>query len=290
MLDSLNFLFQNSLVFRLTSLLIVGLCIGSFLNVVVYRLPIMLQREWRNQCLEVLGDECKLAPDLAKFNLNYPSSHCPSCKAKIPVWTNIPLIGFLLLAGKCNNCKIKISWRYPLVELLSGILFVAAGYVFSDPWTVFASLIFIAALLSLMLIDLDTFLLPDELTLPLLWLGLLFNLHGMFSASLTNAVIGAVVGYLSLWSLYWIFKLLTKREGMGYGDFKLLAALGAWLGWQNLVSVLLVSSCLGILYALVLRFSGRLDRGNPIPFGPFLGGAGIVTLLFVAHLFPILIY
>ena len=172
----------------------------------------------------------------------------------------------------------------------SGILFVVAGYVFSDVWTIFASLIFIAALLSLMLIDLDTFLLPDELTLPLLWLGLLFNLQGLFSASLTNAVIGAVVGYLSLWSLYWIFKLLTKREGMGYGDFKLLAALGAWLGWQNLVSVLLVSSCLGILYALVLRFSGRLDRGNPIPFGPFLGGAGIVTLLFAAHLFPILIY
>ena len=290
MLDNLNFLFQNSLVFRLTSLLIVGSCIGSFLNVVVYRLPIMLQREWRNQCLEVLGDECKLTPDLAKFSLSYPSSHCPSCKAKIPSWTNIPLIGFLLLAGKCNNCKIKISWRYPLVELLSGILFVAAGYVFSDVWTIFASLIFIAALLSLMLIDLDTFLLPDELTLPLLWLGLLFNLQGMFSASLINSVIGAVVGYLSLWSLYWIFKLLTKREGMGYGDFKLLAALGAWLGWQNLVSVLLVSSCLGILYALVLRFSGRLDRGNPIPFGPFLGGAGIVTLLFAAHLFPILIY
>lgn len=290
MLDNLNFLFQNSLVFRLTSLLIVGSCIGSFLNVLVYRLPIMLQREWRNQCLEVLGDECKLTPDLAKFNLNYPSSHCPKCKTKIPAWTNIPLIGFLLLGGKCNNCKIKISWRYPLVELLSGILFVAAGYIFSDVWTIFASLIFIAALLSLMLIDLDTFLLPDELTLPLLWLGLLFNLQGMFSASLINSVIGAVVGYLSLWSLYWIFKLLTKREGMGYGDFKLLAALGAWLGWQNLVSVLLVSSCLGILYALVLRFSGRLDRGNPIPFGPFLGGAGIVTLLFAAHLFPILIY
>lgn len=290
MLDSLNFLFQNNLVFRLISLLVVGLCIGSFLNVVVYRLPIMLQREWRNQCLEVLGDECKLAPDSTKFNLNYPSSHCPKCKAKIPAWTNIPLIGFLLLGGKCSNCKIKISWRYPLVELLSGVLFVAAGYIFSDHWAIFASLIFIATLLSLMLIDLDTFLLPDELTLPLLWLGLLFNLHGMFSASLTNAVIGAVVGYLSLWSLYWIFKLLTKREGMGYGDFKLLAALGAWLGWQNLVSVLLVSSCLGVLYALVLRFSGRLASGNPIPFGPFLGGAGIVTLLFAAHLFPILIY
>lgn len=290
MFDSLSFLFQSSLTFRIVSLLLVGLCVGSFLNVVVYRLPIMLQRTWRNQCLEVLGDECKLEPDLAKFNLSYPSSHCPNCKAKVPAWSNIPLLGFLLLAGKCNQCKIKISWRYPVVELLSGILFALTAYVFNDAWMILAGVSFIAITLSLMLIDLDTFLLPDELTLPLVWLGLLFNLHGIFSGDLVNAVIGAMVGYLSLWSLYWVFKLITKREGMGYGDFKLLAAIGAWLGWQNLVSVLLVSSCLGIVYALVLRLSGRLASGNPIPFGPFLGGAGIVTLLFAKDLFPVLIY
>lgn len=290
MFDSLSFLFQNSVTFRIVSLLLVGLCVGSFLNVVVYRLPIMLQRTWCNQCLEVLGDECKLEPDLAKFNLSYPSSHCPNCKAKVPAWSNIPLLGFLLLAGKCNQCKIKISWRYPVVELLSGILFALTAYVFNDAWMILAGVSFIAITLSLMLIDLDTFLLPDELTLPLVWLGLLFNLHGIFSGDLVNAVIGAMVGYLSLWSLYWVFKLITKREGMGYGDFKLLAAIGAWLGWQNLVSVLLVSSCLGIVYALVLRLSGRLASGNPIPFGPFLGGAGIVTLLFAKDLFPVLIY
>lgn len=290
MFDSLSFLFQNSLTFRIVSLLLFGLCVGSFLNVVAYRLPIMLQRTWRNQCLEVLGDECKLGPDLAKFNLSYPSSHCPNCKAKVPAWSNIPLLGFLFLAGKCSQCKLKISWRYPVVELLSGILFALTAYVFNDSWMILACVSFIAITLSLMLIDLDTFLLPDELTLPLVWLGLLFNLHGMFSGDLINAVIGAVIGYLSLWSLYWVFKLITKREGMGYGDFKLLAAIGAWLGWQNLVSVLLVSSCLGIIYALVLRLSGRLASGNPIPFGPFLGGAGIVTLLFAKDLFPVLIY
>lgn len=290
MFDSLSFLFQNNLIFRVISLMLVGLCIGSFLNVVVYRLPIILQREWRNQCLEVLGNECKLEVDQSKFNLSYPSSHCPNCKNKVPAWSNIPLLGFVLLAGKCSQCQVKISWRYPIVELLSGILFALVGYILNDSWMILACVSFIAVVLSLMLIDLDTFLLPDELTLPLVWLGLLFNLHGMFSGNLINAVIGAVVGYLSLWSLYWIFKLITKREGMGYGDFKLLAAIGAWLGWQNLVSVLLVSSLLGILYALILRLSGRLASGNPIPFGPFLGGAGIITLLFAKDLFPVLIY
>lgn len=289
MFDSFIDLFTFNLVFRVISLFIFGLCVGSFLNVVVYRLPIMLQKTWRNQCLEVLGDECKLAADTSKFNLSTPSSHCPKCKAKIPAWTNIPLLGFILIGGKCIKCKAKISFRYPIVELVCGILFALVGYQFVSLWAILGSLIFVAMILSLMLIDLDTFLLPDELTLPLVWIGLLFNLNGAISGSLINSVVGAIIGYMSLWSLYWAFKLITKKEGMGYGDFKILAAIGAWLGWQNLVSVLLVSSCLGVIYAISLRISGKLEQGNPIPFGPFLGGAGIVTLLFSMHLFPVII-
>ncbi len=289
MFDSIISLFEINFIFRIFTLFVLGLCVGSFLNVVVYRLPIILQKTWRNQCVEVLGNECQLDIDNSKFNLSYPSSHCPQCKSKIPAWTNIPIIGFILLRGKCINCKSKISFRYPIVELLTSILFALVGYHFTDIWVMTGSLIYIGIMLSLMLIDLDTFLLPDELTLPLLWIGLLFNLHGAISGSLINSVVGAMLGYMILWSLYWCFKLITKKEGMGYGDFKILAAIGAWLGWQNLVSVLLVSSCLGVVYAIFLRLTGKLEQGNPIPFGPFLGGAGIVTLLFANYLFPTII-
>lgn len=282
-------LFNLNLEFRLFVLLILGMCIGSFMNVVVYRFPIMLNKTWRNQCLEILGDECKLQPNNDKFTLSYPVSHCPKCKTNVPWWSNIPLLGYIFLRGKCVGCKEKISLRYPVVEVITGLLFVCAGYLYSDVVMLGWVVVYLSIMFCLMLIDLDTFLLPDELTLPLLWLGLLANLDGAFSSSLQSSVIGAVIGYMCLWLLYWGFKLLTGKEGMGYGDFKLLAAIGAWIGWQNLVSVLLFSSILGIVYAIVLRLSGKLTSGNPIPFGPFLGGGGIATLLFGAHLFPVLV-
>jgi leader peptidase (prepilin peptidase)/N-methyltransferase len=250
----------------------------------------MLERSWRNEAIEILSDEVNLVQDHAVFNLLHPHSHCPQCQAKVPAWTNIPILGYFLIRGKCVKCKQPVSLRYPLIELLTGILFMAVGLVLSEPWSILGGLIFVSVMLCLIMIDFDTFLLPDELTLALLWLGLLFNLHGSISGALHNSVIGAVVGYGFLWGIYWVFKLITHKEGMGYGDFKLLAALGAWLGWQNLVSVLLISSCLGIIYALFLRLSGRLAKGNPIPFGPFLGGAGIITLLFANYLFPIMLY
>ena len=290
MWDVFSFLFQNSLLFRVLCLFIVGICIGSFLNVVIYRLPIMLERKWRNDAIEVLGDESQLTINTQVFNLVHPHSHCPKCQAKIPSWTNIPILGYFIAGGKCVECKQKISWRYPLIELICGLLFLAVGFVVSNPWILLGCIIFVAISLSLIVIDLDTFLLPDELTLPLLWLGFIFNFHNGLAGSLHNSVIGAMVGYGFLWGLFWTFKLITHKEGMGYGDFKLLAAIGAWVGWQNLLSVLLISSVLGVIYAISLRLSGKLERGNPIPFVPFLGGAGIVTLLFANHLCPIITY
>lgn len=282
-------LFVGNEGFRIFVLFILGLCIGSFLNVVIYRLPLMLEQGWRNEAIDILGEECPLPKETLQFNLMYPASHCPACQNKIPAWTNIPLLGYLLIAGRCHSCHQKISLRYPLIELLCGVLYALVGCFFTDLWFICGSLIFIGLLISMIFIDLDTYLLPDELTLSLLWLGLIFNLHGLFAGSLVNAVIGAIIGYGCLWLLYWGFKLITGKEGMGYGDFKLLAALGAWLGWQNLLSILLISSLLGILYAVILRISGKLVAGNPIPFGPFLGGAGIIVLFCAKQLFSIVI-
>lgn len=290
MLELFAFLFFNSLLFRAICLFILGISIGSFLNVVVYRLPIILQRSWRNQCIELLGAECQLEPDSSSFNLIHPSSHCPKCKSHVPVWANVPLLGYLLVRGRCHNCKLTISARYPLVEFVTGIVFIAVGFTVSEPVDIIGGLVFASVLICLILIDYDTFLLPDELTLPLTWLGLLFNLNGNICGGLSNAVIGAVVGYLILWIIYWLFKLITKKEGMGYGDFKLLAAIGAWLGWHNLLSVLILSSLSGIVYALIMRSSGRLKKGNPIPFGPFLGVAGLLTFLFANRLFQLVVF
>ena len=290
MLDLFGFLFFNSLLFRVICLLILGVCIGSFLNVVVYRLPLMLQRRWRNECIELLGDECQLQAEVKHFNLMHPGSHCPACHAKVPVWANIPVIGYFMVAGNCHKCHTPISWRYPVLELITGLIFVALGFMVAEPISIIGGLIFSSIILCLILIDFDTFLLPDELTLPLVWLGLLFNLNGAICGGLSNALIGAVLGYLLLWAVYWIFKLLTNKDGMGYGDFKLLAAIGAWLGWQNLLSVILLSSLSGVIYAVILRLNGRLAAGHPIPFGPFLGVAGIVTFLFPNHLIPLIVY
>lgn len=280
-------LFSINIYFRLVVSLLLGMCIGSFLNVVVYRLPIMLDTMWRRQCQELVGDECKVNINSNGFNLMKPASHCPNCKANVPWWSNVPLFGYLFIRGRCVSCHSKVSLRYPIVEIVTGVLFVLSSYCYNDVLALTAVFVYVSCLFALMLIDLDTFLLPDEITLPLLWLGLLCNINGLFSGSLANAVCGAVIGYIFLWALYWLFKFITGKEGMGYGDFKLLAAIGAWIGWQNLVSVLLLSSILGIIYAVIMRVSGSLESGKPIPFGPFLGGAGIITLLFGVHLFPI---
>jgi leader peptidase (prepilin peptidase)/N-methyltransferase len=290
MIDLFGFLFFNSLLFRTICLFLLGICIGSFLNVVIYRLPIMLQKTWRNQCLELLGAECSITPDNSHFNLLHPASHCPKCHNKIPFWTNIPILGYFMIAGKCIKCHVHISLRYPLVELITGLLFVATGFIESEYASLAGALIFVSVVICLILIDFDTFLLPDELTLPLVWLGLLFNLNGSICGGLSNAVIGAMIGYLILWGIYWIFKLITKKEGMGYGDFKFLSAIGAWLGWQNLLSVIIISSLTGILYAIIMRMTGRLLPNKPIPFGPFLGVAGLIVFFYGNRLIPLVIF
>ncbi|MDD3266129.1 MAG: A24 family peptidase [Burkholderiales bacterium] len=268
-------LIKSTLIFRTIILFVFGLCIGSFLNVVIYRLPIMLNNIWKKECQEFLDENIVIEAE--KFNLSYPSSHCPSCKAKVPFWSNIPIVGFLILCGKCYKCKAKISVRYLFIELLTGIVFACVGYVHNDLLLIGFSLVFFSILIALIFIDFDTYLLPDELTLPLVWIGLLTNLNGAISGSLKLAVFGAVVGYMSLWSIYWIFKLITGKEGMGYGDFKLLAAIGAFLGVTYLCNVLIVASLLGIVYTVYLRVCGKSQRGDAIPFGPFLGAGAIMT-------------
>ena len=274
------FIFHNSFLFRGIILFLFGLIIGSFLNVVIYRLPIILNRRMHNECVSLLGVDQPLY--LEKFSLLFPFSHCTTCKVRVPFWANIPLIGYFLLNGRCYNCKTKISIRYPLIELVTAILFILSGYISNDIVVLPGLLIFTSITLCLIMIDYDSLLLPDELTVLLLWLGLLFNLHGIFAGSLIHAVIGAVVGYLLLWLVYWGFKLLTGRDGMGYGDFKFLAAILAWIGYQSLVPVLLISSLTGIVYFIVARLSGRLkivEGSGHIPFGPFLGFAGLVVIL-----------
>ena len=255
-----------------------GLAVGSFLNVVVLRLPVMLERRWRLQAQEMLHPH-KKPPRVAKpFNLATPGSHCPKCRHRIRPWENIPVLSFLWLRGKCSACGTTISWRYPMLELLSGILAAAVAWRFGFTWTVAAALLFTWALLALAFIDYDTQLLPDDITLPLLWIGLLINIGHVFT-TLPFAVIGAVAGYGTFWLVYQSFKLLTGKEGMGFGDFKLLAALGAWLGWQQLPLIVLLSSMLGAAIGIAfIALMGR-DRRLPIPFGPFLCAAGWVALM-----------
>lgn len=285
MYDLFAFVFQNSFLLRGIILFVFGAIIGSFLNVVIYRLPLMLKRKWHNDCVMLLGaSSCPLIQE--RLNLIHPASHCPKCSARVPLWANIPLIGYFLLNGKCFACKLRISVRYPLTELITAILFVMAGYLTSDTLVLPALLIFISFIICLSFIDYDTFILPDELTLPLLWLGLIFNLHGAIAQSLASAVIGAVFGYLSLWSIFWLFKLITKREGMGYGDFKLLAAILAWVGYRGLIPIALVASILGIVYFMVLYMIGKMHHKinvtemlqYQIPFGPFLGMAAFIFI------------
>lgn len=251
-----------------------GLLLGSFLNVVVHRLPKMMEREWAEQCAELRNEASPTAPT---YNLSVPRSACPHCGHRIRAHENIPVLSWLLLRGKCSACKAPISARYPLVELATSVLFIACVLHFGPTLQAASAMGFCATLVALALIDFDTTLLPDDLTLPLLWGGLFVNLSGVY-VSLPAAVIGAMAGYLTLWLVYWAFKLLTGKEGMGYGDFKLLAALGAWLGWQMLPLIILLSSFVGALIGIGLIILAKRGRDIPMPFGPYLAIAGLIAL------------
>lgn len=258
------------------ALLFMGLIVGSFLNVVIYRLPIMMESQWRTDCCELLEVEEKQTEQ--KLNLAVPNSHCPKCGDAIKAWQNIPVLSYLLLAGKCHNCRAKISIRYPLIELISGLMTLSLMLYFDASLALLGAMLFTWALITLTMIDVDQQLLPDDITLPLLWLGLLLNVNETF-VSLESAVIGAAIGYLSLWSVFWLFKLVTGKDGMGYGDFKLLAALGAWMGWQAIPLIILLSSVVGAVIGIALMVLQRRGKDIPIPFGPYLAMAGWISLL-----------
>lgn len=279
MLESLSeissLLQQNSAVF-ITLSVVFGLLVGSFLNVVIYRLPKMMEREWHNNCLELQGKEI---PEQPQFTISKPRSACPSCGHKITALENIPILSWLFLRGQCSGCKTPISVRYPFVEALTGALIGLVAYQYGYTTTTLFAWVFVFALIALTFIDFDTQLLPDDITLPLLWLGLFFNLNCGLT-DLKSAVIGAMAGYLILWSIYWLFKIVTGKEGMGYGDFKLLAAIGAWFGWKILPAVILLSSVLGTIIGISLIVVAKRGREVPMPFGPFLALGGIAALFF----------
>ena len=253
---------------------VLGLLIGSFLNVVIHRLPVMMENHWRAECHEHSEDTTEQAP---AFNLVTPASTCPHCQHRIRPWENIPVISYLLLRGKCIACKARISPQYPIVELVSAMLSAAVAWQLGFSWLTLAALLFTWTLIALTVIDFNTQLLPDSLTLPLLWLGLLVNTWGGFTDPV-SAIWGAALGYLSLWAVYHLFKLVTGKEGMGYGDFKLLGAIGAWCGWQVLPVTIILSSVIGAIVGILLIALRRQERGTPIPFGPFLAGAGWISL------------
>ncbi len=253
---------------------LLGLIVGSFLNVVIHRLPKMMERDWRAQCAELNGQAPEPAP---RYNLLVPRSACPHCGHAISAMENIPMLSYLFLRGKCAGCGAAISPRYPVVESISGILSAYAAWHFGFGLAGLAAMVFIWALIALTFIDFDTQLLPDDITLPLLWLGLLLNLNDTFT-SLPSAVLGATLGYLVLWSVYWLFKLATGKEGMGFGDFKLLAGIGAWMGWQMLPLVILLSSLVGAVVGIALIAFAKHGRHIPIPFGPYLAGGGLIAL------------
>jgi leader peptidase (prepilin peptidase) / N-methyltransferase len=259
---------------------LLGLFIGSFLNVVIYRLPKMLEAQWAAECRQLAQPHVD-APEQPVFNLMLPRSRCPHCGHQIRWFENIPVLSYAVLGGKCSQCKAKISPRYPAVEILTGALFGYCAMRWGWSWTTAAWCAFCAALVSLTFIDWDTTLLPDDITLPLVWLGLIVAaLRWNPEVTLVSSLWGAVAGYLSLWSVYWLFKLVTGKEGMGYGDFKLFAALGAWFGWQALIPMILLASVIGAVVGIFLKFKSALREGGYVPFGPFLAGAGVVALIF----------
>ncbi|HEX5359991.1 MAG TPA: prepilin peptidase [Fluviicoccus sp.] len=253
---------------------VLGLCIGSFLNVVIYRLPVMLNHQWRQEASAILELP---EPEIPRFNLMWPPSRCPKCGHAIGPLENIPVISWLLLRGRCKSCKTAISARYPLIEITTGLLSLIVFLIFGPSGKMLAALLLTWALIALTMIDFDTQLLPDSITLPLLWAGLLVNMQGGMWVSLQLAVIGAMLGYLSLWSVYWLFKLVTGKEGMGYGDFKLLAALGAWLGPAQLPLIILLSSGVGAVIGGI--YMAIRKESAPFAFGPYLAIAGFIALL-----------
>ncbi|MBA2412751.1 MAG: prepilin peptidase [Burkholderiaceae bacterium] len=258
-----------------TVVAVFSLAIGSFLNVLIHRLPKMMEADWRAQCSELDGNKVTAA---GRYNLLMPGSHCPQCKTPLRAVDNIPIVSWLALRGKCAHCSTRISARYPVVEALTALLSAVIAWKFGLTWQTALVLIFAWTLIALTFIDADTTLLPDDLTLPLLWLGLLANIFATF-VPLKDAVIGAAAGYLILWSIYWLFKLTTGKEGMGYGDFKLLAALGAWMGWKSLLPIVLLSSLVGAIIGIALIVLARRGREIPIPFGPYLAAAGMIVML-----------
>ena len=263
---------------------LLGLLVGSFLNVVIHRLPKIMEREWLAQCADLNeqpnaanAQGSSKAAHAAPYNLLTPRSACPHCGHQISALENIPLLSYLALRGKCRQCGSAISLRYPIVEAVSGILSAYAAWHFGFGMAAVAAILFLWAMIALTFIDFDTQLLPDDITLPLLWLGIIFNLNGTLT-SLGNSIIGAIAGYLVLWSVYWLFKLVTGKEGMGYGDFKLLAAIGAWLGWSMLPLVIMLSSVVGAVVGIILIIAANHGRNIPIPFGPYLAGGGLIAL------------
>ena len=268
--------FEQYPLLYLGTLFVFGSLIGSFLNVVIYRLPLMMQREWRSDCLEFLQQPSDA--DDARFNLSVPRSRCGDCGHQITALENIPIISYLVLGGKCSSCKASISAQYPLVELFTAIVSLVVGWHFGVSLQAMAALILTWSLIAASGIDIGHKLLPDSITLPLLWLGILLSLFDVF-VSLEDSVIGVIAGYLSLWSVFMLFKLITGKEGMGYGDFKLLAMLGAWLGWKPLLVVILTASLVGAIVGISMILLKKTERGTQVPFGPYLAAAGWMTLL-----------
>lgn len=262
--------------FFIVTVVFLGLLVGSFLNVVIHRLPVMMERGWRKECCEFLELEAPATEE--RYDLIKPDSHCPQCKTPIKPWQNIPIISYALLGGRCGQCRTKISPRYPIIELVTGILSGFAAWHFGYGLALAGALLLTWCLVALTMIDIDHQLLPDSITLPLLWAGLLLNTTGVYT-DLQASVIGAAAGYLSLWSIYWLFKLATGKEGMGYGDFKLLAVLGAWMGWQALPMVILLSSVVGAAIGITMILALGRDRNIPIPFGPYLAIAGWIAFI-----------
>ncbi|TMO04815.1 A24 family peptidase [Pseudoalteromonas sp. S558] len=271
---------QSQLWFYLTTIGLVSLCVGSFLNVVIYRLPLMMQKEWQSECRILLEDDLKNSAPLntTPFNLVKPNSTCPHCKTAIKPWQNIPIISWLALKGKCASCQNTIAARYPLVEAITALLSLAVAYTVGANEQALLYILITWALVALTFIDIDHMLLPDQLTLPLVWLALIASVMG-YTISPSDAIIGAACGYLSLWSVFWLFKLLTGKEGMGYGDFKLLTVFGALLGWQSLLTIILLSSVVGAIIGITLLSIQGKDKATPIPFGPYLAIAGWITML-----------
>ena len=266
--------FQSYPALFVFAVVVLSLAIGSFLNVVIHRLPKMMEVQWRSELAELNGQEVAAPP---RYNLVLPRSQCPACGHPISAFENIPLVSYLMLRGQCAACKTGISARYPLVEALTGALSGYIAWRYGVSWQTLGALVFVWAMIALAFIDLDTFYLPDDITLPLVWLGLLVNLGGVF-VDLQSAVIGAIGGYLALWTVFWSYKLATGKDGMGYGDFKLLAAIGAWLGWKMLPVVILLSSFAGAIVGISLIVFARHGRNVPIPFGPYLVVGGLIAL------------